>query len=456
MEFRQLQELLIRAAAEARAASIAAAIHAQGTSAAIAVGLRSLHPPAAATPNTIYGIASITKTLTAIAVMQLIEKGVLSLDDPADKYLPIELRVKGKPVTIEHLLSHTSGIPAPGYAEAQVAAALQTPDAPWLPIGGPREVLLLLEKAARDWAIAEPGERYFYLNEGYVALGVIIEKASGETYSEYIERHITGPLGMRATSIGAPRGEAAQPTMPNEAGLPGPAPRLYFLWSDGGGYSTVLDLLKLARLLLGKGSLDGTELLARSSVEEMEKPRAQLPTQPRWLKGNEFDAYGLGLSIHHVPGIGKLYGHSGALPGYSGYMGYSREAGAAAALLSNTMLSGREYAAEALAAATGHSPESLPHRRLWSTLTTLEGEYIGYMGLVAARVRRLGGDYLLIESIRPPGLLQAVLEPVDIDNQMHMVFETSSRARRLQVVFRAEKGEVEMLYERYRLVKRSP
>lgn len=450
MDEKELRTLLAQAAAETTAPGIAASVAKNGVPTAAATGLARLRPPQPTTPGTSYGIASITKTLTAIAVMQLVEQGRLSLDDPAEKYLPIELRVRGKPVTIEHLLSHTSGIPAPGYAEAQIAAITGSKSS-WAPFGTAADVLAFLEKAARDWAVSEPGERYFYLNEGYIALGVVVERVSGQKYEEYIERHIAAPLGMRSTSIGSPREPSAAPYTYTPGQGFQEAPQPPYVWSDGGGYSTALDLQRLTLTLLNRGRLGGEEILQPSSVEEMEKPRARLPWQP--LGGGE-DAYGLGLIINNLPGLGKLIGHSGALPGYSSYMGYSRDQGSTVTLLANTMMPARDYAAAILAAATGRDPWSLPAHRAARTASLLEGEYRGYQGLIAARLRRIG-DALLLESVAPRGFLEAVLMPHDLSDPQRPVYAVHARGRLLLVEFRiGSDGAIEMIYERYRLVKR--
>lgn len=442
-----LRETLTAQVSASKTPSASAAVTHGGRVVEAAVGLRSLDPALPATPNTVYGIASITKTLTAIAIMQLVERGKLSLDDPAEKYLPVELRVKDKPVTIEHLLSHTAGIPAPGYAEAQVAAALDPREAAWLPLATPMDVVGFLSRAARHWAVAEPGERFFYLNEGYVALGVIVERVSGLSYPEYIRRMIAEPLRLRSTF--ASREEAqrhpllAKPYTALLDGAPRPAPQPWLVWSDGGAYSTAPDLHAVMSTL----ARGGEPLLQRSSVEEITRPRARLPAQ---LWGN--DSYGLGVTIYEPPGLGRLIGHSGALPGYTGYAGYLDD-GSAIALLTNGDLPGRDAAIALLARLRGIDPASIG-LGVEEALERLTGTYTGYQGTVEARVERLG-DYLVLESTKPRGLLRTVLVPKEL-GPGRAVFETSIRGRRLEAVFTLTEKGVELIYERYRLVKKTP
>ncbi len=418
-----------------------------------ATGLQSLDPPASATPATIYRIASITKTFTAIAVLQLVEKGLLSLDDPADKYLPITLRVRDKPVTVEHLLSHTSGIPAPGYAEAQVAQAMGDPWAQPPPVGGAMDALLFLEKAASH-ADAEPGERFYYMNEGYIALGVIVERVSGRRYEEYVEENIARPLGLRSTTMSTERaaatGRLAKPYIVYQ-GEARPAPQPAWVWSDGGLYSTAPELARLYTALMRGGELDGERILEKTSVEEMEKPRARLPAQ---LWGS--DSYGLGVTIYQGTPLGTLVGHSGALPGYTGYAFHARSHSLAAALLANGEPGAREAALTAAATLLGIDPAELPFNTLDAVLARLEGDYVNPSRTVAARLTRLG-DYLLLESRSPPGLLRTVLVPRDLTDPGHPVFETSLRARKMTVEFEAvDDCTVKMRYDRYLLYKTQP
>jgi CubicO group peptidase (beta-lactamase class C family) len=83
-------------------------------------GFRDLEYGLKATPHTLYGVGSVTKSFTALSIMQLAEKGKINLDDRVNKYIPLNLESKGEPVKVWHLLCHTSGIPALAYAEALI------------------------------------------------------------------------------------------------------------------------------------------------------------------------------------------------------------------------------------------------------------------------------------------------------------------------------------------------
>lgn len=140
-------------------------------------GFRDLEYGLAATPHTLYAIASVTKSFTCIAVMQLKEQGKLNLEDPIDVYIPYGLKSEGEPVRIWHLMSHSSGIPALAYAESVIRSAIGAGEH-WLPIGSYSDMMTFMEEA-EDWVISKPGERWFYLNEGYVLLGRLWRNALG-------------------------------------------------------------------------------------------------------------------------------------------------------------------------------------------------------------------------------------------------------------------------------------
>ncbi|MEJ0029898.1 MAG: serine hydrolase domain-containing protein [Bacteroidota bacterium] len=135
-------------------------------------------------PEHIFRIGSITKQFTAVAILQLVEKGVINLKDDITKFIP-DYPSHGKVITIENLLSHTSGIK--NFTEIE---NLKTGTQPYAPL----DVISLFKDQPVDF---EPGTQYHYSNSGYVVLGYIIERMSGLTYNEYLNKNIFSPLGMR-------------------------------------------------------------------------------------------------------------------------------------------------------------------------------------------------------------------------------------------------------------------
>ena len=157
-------------------------------------GFRDIDKGLPATKHTIFGVGSITKSFTALSIMQLQEAGKLNVEEPVNNYLSLKIEPGGEPVLIKHLLTHTSGIPALAYSESALRSAIGAGDN-WNPVSN-IEDLLNFVNGAENWVYSQPEERWFYLNEGYGLLGAITEKCSGLPYEEYIRERIISPLGM--------------------------------------------------------------------------------------------------------------------------------------------------------------------------------------------------------------------------------------------------------------------
>ena len=140
-------------------------------------------------PDMIFRIGSITKQFTATAILQLEEQGKLSLQDDITKFIP-DYPTHGYKITVEHLLTHTSGIKDyTGMKEANPEVMRKDMT--------PIELIGFFKDQPMDF---EPGTKYLYDNSGYFLLGYIIEKVSGESYAQYLETHIFKPLGLKNTS----------------------------------------------------------------------------------------------------------------------------------------------------------------------------------------------------------------------------------------------------------------
>ena len=149
-------------------------------------GLSDLEAGTAATPGTNYRLASLTKQFTAAAILLLAEDGVLSLDDPVQRWLP-SLPAAADAVTLRQLLSHTSGlVDYEDHVPADFHGQLHDID-----------VLHILE--GQDRTLFPPGTAYRYSNSGYALLALIVEKASGQRYAGFLRERIFLPLGMNDT-----------------------------------------------------------------------------------------------------------------------------------------------------------------------------------------------------------------------------------------------------------------
>ena len=265
-------------------------------------GVANLELNSPATPQTVYEIGSMTKQFTATAIMMLVEEQKLRLDDSITKYFP-EAPVSWRPITIRHLLSHTSGIQnhvaVPGYLGAFKTNLLMesTP--------GRAELLSMFFKLPLEF---QPGETWSYDNTGYYLLGLIVERVSGKSFWQFLDERIFHPLGMKATrntevrSLVANRAagyEWVQGVFENRPVL---APFVAF--SAGSILSTVEDLARWDAALYDE------RLLKRSSLKQMWTP----------VRTNEglmasFN-YGFGWFLDSYHGH-HFVQHSGGTPGFS-------------------------------------------------------------------------------------------------------------------------------------------
>ncbi len=269
------------------------------------------------TEETVFRIASITKTFTAIAVMQLWEQGLVDLDAPANDYLRayqlIPARASLRPATVRHLLTHTAGIPDvihaadllhPGWGRFEDRpAALSAEMGGTLPSladyyrGGLRQVV-------------EPGTTFAYTNHGFATLGQIVEEVSGQPIDRYLREHLFEPLGMVDTDLDRSRLVESRLATGYDLGPGGPeavTDREWITRGASGIYSTTRDMARFAAALLGGGANEHGSVLKPATLATMFAPQHQ--PDPR-LPG-----MGLGF-FREIEGGHRVVGHDGRLPGF--------------------------------------------------------------------------------------------------------------------------------------------
>jgi CubicO group peptidase (beta-lactamase class C family) len=240
-----------------------------------AFGVADLSTGSRMAPDAIFRIASMTKPVTSVAAMQLVEQGRVSLDDPAVRYLSefqhvtvfesvnaadgsYKLRPAKQPVTVRHLLTHTSGL-AYNFTSATIRDF--KPRAGDNPAVGP--------------LIFEPGERWHY-GTSTDWVGRLVERVSGQKLDRYFAEHIFEPLGMRETFFNVPADK--QPRVikvyrrqPDGTFVTEPTPILQLTEFNGGGglFSTADDYARFIQMLLNGGTLNGARILSAASVTAM-------------------------------------------------------------------------------------------------------------------------------------------------------------------------------------------
>jgi CubicO group peptidase (beta-lactamase class C family) len=291
-------------------------------------GVSNVTTRAPVTPDTVFRVGSLTKTFTAVAVMQLWEQGRVDLDAPANDYLStFRLRTVGadlQPATLRHLLTHTGGV---GYWR-RLSDLLR-------PVSGAGVEVRRLQPLGEDYRRGlpqeiEPGTKWVYSNHGFAALGQVVEDVCRQDLRDYLGEHIFKPLGMQHTDL--VRSESVRPGLATgyfvrSHGLVRAPDRQVPTPGGGGLYSTSHDLARYVTCLLHKGSGAQGPILHPSTVVQMFSPQFQ--PDPR-LPG-----MGLGFNLGAEDGY-RTVGKDGVLSGFLAALTMVPAAGIGVVALSNT------------------------------------------------------------------------------------------------------------------------
>ena len=287
-------------------------------------GFADLEKKTTMPPNAMFWIASMTKPMAAVCVLQLQEAGKLSIDDPVEKHLPefagqwmIESRAKGtltlkKPtrgITIRDLLTHTSGLANTNSPRPESTLA---------------ELVMSYSKTPLQF---EPGSRWSYSNAGINTLGRIVEAVSGTPFAEFLQAHVLNPCGMKDTTFWPTPAQVKRIATSYRPGRDGQLERteVYFLkgglsnrkrtpYPAGGLYSTATDVVRFYQMMLNGGTFKGQRVLKKETAALMTR------TQTGDIKTGFVDgmSWGLGFQVVKTPqGVtdslsAGTYGHGGA------------------------------------------------------------------------------------------------------------------------------------------------
>lgn len=306
-----------------------------------AYGHRDLQRSQPMQEDSIFRIYSMSKTVTSVAVLMLMEEGRLSLDDPLEKYLPEfsglrvfsagsaqapVLQAAQRKLTLHHLLTHTAGFATQGGEAGQL---LEQAD-----LHASADLADFAARLAKVPLAVEPGTRFSYDGTQLEVLSRVVEVVSGQRFDQFLQARIFSPLGMRDTGFSVPaaqRGRVVDITRMGESGklvLDGgpsalqPGVMLNPYYSGAGGlYSTAADFLRFSRMLLNGGSLEGVSVLGRKTVEQMMVNHLTF-LDPPVTQFSEAEGFGLGGAVLLDPArrgrLGSVgqFGWSGAASTY--------------------------------------------------------------------------------------------------------------------------------------------
>ncbi len=279
-------------------------------------GYRDLITKEPVTPETIFGVASVTKSFTALAIMQLEEHGLLSVEDPVIKHLP-DFSLVGvddmSKIKIHHLLTHTTGL-APMFRREELKKLKH-------------HIAYLSEKEYER--LGEPGSYFSYCNDTFLLLGAIIEKYTGKLYRRHVTESILNPLHMYHSTLSIDElGKYDNVSIPYDYNKKTgqleekPWPKLGNYEIGGGIRSTVLDLLEYGQVFIngGKG------LLSKDKVKKMWE-------NPFKVRDNTYYGYALQVTPNYANGT--LIEHGGGQPGVSSNFGFIPEHNMVVSVLCN-------------------------------------------------------------------------------------------------------------------------
>lgn len=352
------------------------------------------------TPQTKFRMASHSKLFTATAIMQLREQGRLRLDDPVSDYLPWFEFEKAEPddppITIEHLLTHGSGLPREASDH-------------WTSHDFPTEEELRNLLPERE-APFSPEERWKYSNLAYTIAGMIVEEVSGQSWADYLQTNIFDPLGMSSSSVDLDvEGLATGYTVRL---LDGTRDAYPFVDARGmaaatGLTSTVEDMARFVSAQFREGARGDDRILGTASLREMHRVRMLEST---WTSG-----HGIGFSVNRIDGE-VFVGHGGGYPGYTTQTSIQLDEKVGVIALTNTNDSNPGQIArqlyttvgEAVAKATASTPETVAWDPAWERFAGIYTSFGGNRQQVV-----LLDEKLVIISPNAPNVDEPLeLEPV--------------------------------------------
>ena len=322
--FQKLSDTEITRRVDVAIAQVLARPEAAGLSVAVArgdriivergVGRADIDAGRQADAATEFRIGSVTKQFTAAAIMKLVERGKLSLDDPLNKYVP-DFDTGGRTVTIRQMLNHASGIP--NYTNPAFIKIAGNPDLTR------QDVLKLVSGKPFDF---EPGTGWRYSNTNYYLLGLIVEKLGGQSYADFLQREFFGPLGLKRTRY--------------DDGTPAPNRARGYAYNPADGRLREADPLNMVGPFAAGALASTAGDLLRWQIA-LTSGRAVSPASFRQMTGSTVKtgqgdaAYGFGLIVDRIGDLRRVW-HNGGINGFNSVLAWWPDLGLRTAVISNS------------------------------------------------------------------------------------------------------------------------
>ncbi len=388
-------------------------------------------------PETIFEIGSISKSFTALAILQLQAAGKLKVEDPVQKHLPwFKLGNPDQPILIHHLLSHSSGIPDLGGAVLSILSVLDIGlEIPMIPFSTPEDFQVHMNGAQSE-IIFTPGEYFYYFNDGYDMLGMIITAVSGMHYEEYMHKHIFDPLEMTTTCFPTnefPDVDKTKHYM-NKEGKIIEVPRTVDQLNNpaGGILSSVRDMAHYLNMFMDGGQFKGQEFISAEVIAKLTTPHQSIDgikTPAPFTK--ELPMYGYGWMIHegffghrvveHSGGTGGAYSHAFMIPDLK----------LAVVAFSNIGAGPQPVYWQALALLMGKKPADLQSPAPVPDFQKIIGKYASYKNIMNLEITTKGEGVLYLES----GLMGKIALTLDPSDESGMTWILMTPTGQMAIYF---------------------
>lgn len=406
-------------------------------------GARDLDSNAPATPETVYGVASVTKSVTALAVLQLVERTRLDLEDPVTDYLD-RYGDLAEPPTVHELLCHASGMPSDGASVVLIARAMGVAPVE-VPLSSDADLDRHVASALPD---RDPERRFHYYNTGYTTLGELVEALDGRPFPEYVAAEILAPLEMERSVVAPDDLDDFADAMTPYREADGERVECAFpvkgVGAAGGLVTSVLDLADyLAAQVDPDPELVDPALLARAHEAHA--------TRQGYLDGTE---QGYGYGWMRRPFLGDtLVEHGGSLGVSTAYVGYLADAEVGVALACNDSPETHpQFVGPALLALVqGREPTAARSVALRERAARVAGTYESHRGIATATVE---ADGARIEVAFDTDLGGETLTafPADADPEGGDYYTVAPSGARVPLSFeRSDEGRLDLFYQRWRL-----
>lgn len=421
-------------------------------------GARNLEKNFPMTPDTLFGIGSISKSFAALAIMQLCEQNKLDPQDSINKYVNCKLSKKENPIKIHHLLTHTTGFPEL-WALHSLGFRLAGGFDEIPPMTSWKDFWTFVNGATSE-KVAEPGQVHYYNNDTFAIVGQIVEKVSKKSYHDYIRDTILLPLKMNRSTYLKESFESDANAITGYLTLDGKlvssqVPFNELDYADGGLMSSVKELQNYMIALMSDGNFGGKQIVQKSSLDKMWTPYAKAEGGMFNIKNG---GYGYGWEIDKDFFGHTLVSHGGDFLVCGGeiamvpekkmgvVIGMNKEPGPIAEMIARGILAvllGKDM------------NEAVPMLKLLNTFQLLTGKYVSYKGILKAEVLMQGG--MLTVSVTLPkalgGTMTLPLLPKNIDELLFAVPMLGTEMPVKVIQMEPESKKVSIMVDRYLLHK---